>query len=244
MTQQFDEGVKEIVLSLLSLAATSYEANYLAKYLSQINDTPEHKVAAVQQAETIINSPKFDQAAERVLVKLKQPTTTAKISDSDLYDMAAKFVMANEIIGTDIRAKVNDRFLTVHPDDAGIDTIGIGHKLMPGDPKVLNHAQVEALFKKDLAKHFNIVKGMFRAQWDKLPTNLKIALIDISYRGDLVPQKGGEFNFIKLIKQGKYATAAKQYLDHTEYIKRKHKDKSNGVVKRMDKNAKIIAMQS
>lgn len=244
MTQQFDEGVKEIVLSLLSLAATAYEADYLAKYLSKINDTPEHKVAAVQQAETIINSPKFDQAAKRVLVKLKHPTAAASISDSALYDKAAKFVMANEIIGTNIRDKANDRFLSVHLDDAGIPTIGIGHKMMPGDPKVLNHAQVEALFKKDLAKHFNIVKKMFNKQWNKLPADIKIALIDISYRGDLVPPEGGEFNFVKLIKQGKYAAAAKQYLDHTEYRERKQVSKSNGVVKRMNKNAKIIAMQS
>ena len=38
MTEQFDEGVKEIVMTMLSLGATAYEADYV---LDQLKKSPE-----------------------------------------------------------------------------------------------------------------------------------------------------------------------------------------------------------
>ena len=60
-------------------------------------------------------------------------------------------------------------------------------------------------------------------------------LVDISYRGDLLP----DMDWVKLLQQGKNREAANEYLDHEEYKNRKKKG-SDGVVKRMERNAGIL----
>jgi hypothetical protein len=47
-------------------------------------------------------------------------------------------------------------------------------------------------------------------------------------------------NWVKLLKKGKNMEAADEYLDHKEYKKRKKRGR-DGVVKRMDRNASILA---
>ena len=60
-------------------------------------------------------------------------------------------------------------------------------------------------------------------------------LIDISYRGDLLPG----MDWVDLLKRGKNVEAANEYLDHQEYKKRKKKGR-DGVVKRMERNAGLL----
>jgi hypothetical protein len=64
-------------------------------------------------------------------------------------------------------------------------------------------------------------------------------IVDISYRGDLLP----EMDWVDLLQQGKNIEAANEYLDHKEYKKRK-KSGSDGVVKRMERNANILASRA
>ena len=78
-----------------------------------------------------------------------------------------------------------------------------------------------------------------------MSTGLKAALVDIEFRGDLQSKDGGEFEWVELLKAGKYEEASKKYLDHNEYktrIKKKPKG-DDGVVKRMKRNARIIAAE-
>ena len=49
-------------------------------------------------------------------------------------------------------------------------------------------------------------------------------------------------NWVKLLQQGKNIAAANEYLDHKEYKRRKSKGR-DGVVKRMERNAGILANQ-
>tara|TARA_R110001606_G_scaffold397346_1_gene573550 strand:- start:317 stop:1024 length:708 start_codon:yes stop_codon:yes gene_type:complete len=72
MTEQFDEGVKEIVLSMLSLGATMYETDYILKQLDKETEPIEQKIAAVKQADEIIDSPKFDKVASEIIATLEQ----------------------------------------------------------------------------------------------------------------------------------------------------------------------------
>ena len=61
MTDQFDEGVKELLMTILSLGATAFEANYV---LDTIKDRPEpieQKIDAVKKADDIINTPALPQ---------------------------------------------------------------------------------------------------------------------------------------------------------------------------------------
>ena len=52
-------------------------------------------------------------------------------------------------------------------------------------------------------------------------------LVDISYRGDLLPS----MDWVELLQKGENISAANEYLDHKEYKKRKKKGK-DGVVKK------------
>ena len=71
MTEQFDEGFKEIVMSLLSLGATAYEADYILKVLDERPEPAEQKIQALKKADDIIKSDKFDKVAATVLQKLQ-----------------------------------------------------------------------------------------------------------------------------------------------------------------------------
>jgi hypothetical protein len=71
MTEQFDEGFKEIVMSLLSLGATAYETDYILKVLDERPEPVEQKIKAVKKADDIIKSDKFDKVAATVMQKLQ-----------------------------------------------------------------------------------------------------------------------------------------------------------------------------
>ncbi len=78
MTEQFDEGVKEIVMTMLSLGATAYETDYILNQLNKSSEPIEQKITAVKQADNIIKSPKFDQVAAEVINKLEQEVEEVK----------------------------------------------------------------------------------------------------------------------------------------------------------------------
>ena len=78
MTEQFDEGVKEIVMTMLSLGATAYETDYILNQLNKTSEPIEQKITAVKQADNIIKSPKFDQVAAAVINKLEQEVEEVK----------------------------------------------------------------------------------------------------------------------------------------------------------------------
>ena len=71
MTEQFDEGFKEIVMSLLSLGATAYETDYILKVLDERPEPVEQKIKAVKKADDIIKSDKFDKVAAMVMQRLQ-----------------------------------------------------------------------------------------------------------------------------------------------------------------------------
>lgn len=71
MTEQFDEGFKEIVMSLLSLGATAYETDYILKVLDERPEPVEQKIQALKKADDIIQSDRFDNVAAKVMQQLK-----------------------------------------------------------------------------------------------------------------------------------------------------------------------------
>ncbi len=85
MTQQFDEGYKEILMGLLSLGATAYETDYILKALKERPEPIEQKIDAVEKADELIASPKFDKVASELLqqLKIEKPPTeiTSKLDN-------------------------------------------------------------------------------------------------------------------------------------------------------------------
>jgi GH24 family phage-related lysozyme (muramidase) len=105
--QQINEGVREIVMGLLSMAAFAYEANYIHRMLSDRPETTEEKIKALQIVSSEDINPEFDKSIEElqkhyssqkpVLVKITGPPNVGKpqivpnnISD-ELIDLIKKY---------------------------------------------------------------------------------------------------------------------------------------------------------
>jgi GH24 family phage-related lysozyme (muramidase) len=246
MTQQFDEGVKEILFTLFSLGATMYETNYILDVLEKRPEPVVQKIEGLRQAIDKIDSPKFDAAAMDAAKKLSQQKSTA--SKEDYIELAAKLIIPSEIYGGNINDPANRELLSPHLDDKGLWTIGVGHLMGDGSEagKIrwinqngsrLTPDQAVSLFKKDLHKHALKARNVLGVDaFDKLTPQRKAVVVDMAYRGDLKPQ----FRFVQHLKRGKYDLAASEYLDHTEYKSRTKAGGSDGVVKRMNRNAAII----
>ena len=268
VTQQFDEGMKEIALGLLAIGTAPYSADKLKSFLDDRPEPIEQKIQAINKVEDKIPaSSKFHTVADDYIkqyttqdtppepVKVKPNRNiedtppdrpSRKInSDSLIKNLASDLIKPSEIYGTDIGDPRNKKFLKPYTDDVGIYTIGIGHKIGDGS-KVAKNSWVkkygnsisplfaEKLFDKQLSFHLDRVKNIFKT--DKLNEDQMAVLIDISYRGDLLPK----MQWVDLINKGKYKAAAKEYLDHKEYKRRKAKGR-DGVVKRMERNANLMA---
>lgn len=268
MTEQFDEGVKEILLVLLNLGAGLYETNYILSLLKDRPEPIEQKIEGLKQAEDKINSLKFDKAAQQAVQRLsevkpetpkqtnlqkvyvKPRVSMPRVSENDYLDIATKLIIPSEIHGVDLNAPENKKFHRPHLDDKGLWTIGIGHLMGDGSTagknawiskhgSRLSTSQVMKLFKQDLEKHTKRAEQAVGSDvFNKLSAHRKAALVDISYRGDLKP----EFDFVRFIRQGKFNKAAIAYLDHAEYKERikAKKGSLDGVVKRMNRNANIL----
>lgn len=89
MTEQFDEGYKEILMGLLSLGATAYETDYILKALKERPEPIEQKIDAVEKADELISSPKFDKVASEILQTLKIEKPPTEI-DSEPENIPAK----------------------------------------------------------------------------------------------------------------------------------------------------------
>lgn len=191
--------------------------------------------------------------------KVEEPPISVK-DLGNIYDTIANYILPSEIIGGNIDAKVNDRFMKPYKDDVGKWTIGVGHLIGDGsldDKKAFDKARAKKglsstisrkealnLFNQDVSKRIPTVEDIFIELWPNMSTGLKAVLVDIEYRGDLQSKGEGEFEWVELLKAGKYKEASKKYLDHKEYKKRlKKKPKGDGVVKRMKRNARIIAAE-
>lgn len=140
---------------------------------------------------------------------------------------------------------------SVYTDSKGYKTIGIGHQLVPSDKDLflrefngtldfkkiyngtskLNLSQIYKLFSIDLNRGLRIIIQKY-PNFIKFPLHTKMALIDSAFRGELHPKAD------KLINQGKWKEAAREYLNNAEY--RKAKRQKSGVASRMEENAKII----
>lgn len=260
---ELNEGFKETLINslmaLFSMGATVYEGDYILNVLNKQPAPIEQKVEALNIIKNKTVNQKLKNAIDDVVKKINQPAQKIKqdISGekSKILNLSVKYTLPNEILGNDINDKINDKIMTPYLDDVGYWTVGVGHLIgseknknswiqnRKKQQKSITLSRKEAIeqFKQDLEKHYKLVQKKFQTQWYDFPDQLKVALIDISFRGDLENPNKGDFNFVNLIKQGNYKKAASEYLDHTEYKTRNLKKTKDGVVKRMNKNASIIS---
>jgi len=254
-SQQMDEGFKELMFALFSLGAGMYEVNYISDLLDKQNVPATQQVDTIQKLQKQLKDPQFDAAAVKVIGKL-QTISADKSSKAQVISRARSFILPNEVFGKNIENAKNDIFMTPYRDDVGLWTIGVGHligngstaaknawvkdRVAAGKTTTITRADAIKMFDTDVKKHHERAQAKFKGSWDGLSLQLKVVLVDISYRGDLDKAGAKDFDFVQSIKNGLFKQAAKQYLDHSEYKKR-FSAKDDGVVKRMQVNSNIIA---
>ncbi|XP_053389277.1 uncharacterized protein LOC128552273 [Mercenaria mercenaria] len=129
-------------------------------------------------------------------------------------------------------------------------TIGIGHNLNRPDaeetfaellPDVdfekvksgeqeITEDEARTLFKHDIIKKVNEVKELVGNDvYNSVPSDVKTALVNARYRGDLTEEVA------ELINEGNWEAAGKKYLEHDQY-KNAEQLGIPGVIKRMDWN--------
>lgn len=125
-----------------------------------------------------------------------------------------------------------------HPSpEGGNPTIAFGHKLTDSDMATnrfangLTDAEANTLLQNDL-KTAEVTARRLVQSYDKLPVATQQALINACYRGELGTSKTP--TTLKLMNQGKWADAAREYLNHAEY---QAAAADSTVKKRMDWNA-------
>lgn len=74
MTQKFDEGVKEILMTLLSLGATMYETDYILDQLKKRPEPIEQKIQALDKVEQVAKTPDQVEVVRDVKQVLNQQT--------------------------------------------------------------------------------------------------------------------------------------------------------------------------
>lgn len=131
---------------------------------------------------------------------------------------------------------------TLYRDSYGHWTIGIGHLVTPQElPKfkgrTLSEKEIMDLFNRDLNSKLQAAKRQFGPIFDTFSDDLKIAILDGYFRGDMPKSP----NTIALLKQRRFKQAANEYLNNNEFrAALKPTSNAKGVAKRMQLNANII----
>lgn len=162
-----------------------------------------------------------------------QAQTPAVPPIDDLVKQAAQYIAANE-----------GRRNVVYKDSKGLPTVGIGHLVTAKEKKqfegrVLSDAEVDSIFAADIEGKLGAVRRKIGDTFDTLPRPAQVAILDGFFRGDM----SGSPEALKLIKAGKLAEAADEYLDNAEYRASAAKNKAgkpHGVAPRMERNAEAL----
>ena len=112
----------------------------------------------------------------------------------------------------------------IYKDDVGIDTEGIG----------LTGQFIGKNFFTEVLPVFEQRSRKVVPSYNKQPTEVQKAIMSAVYRGDMGTKTAA------LLEKGEYKKAAIEYLNHAEYRRRKRKNPDDGVVKRMERNAKAF----
>lgn len=250
MTEQFDEGVRDVMrsvgLAALIGSAAVFGVKAINKALEQSTAPPQEKIQALQQAAAEATTPVAKQAIKQaaILVKpnkvlMQQRLLPKQSSDDVIINKAKPYIMQHEIYGTNIYSKANAKFLTAYSDDAKArnPTIGIGHKILPGDPITITPKQALQMFDKDLRLKYNDIKRIFKSVWPSLSDDQKIALLDAHFRGEIK----STYKWPVYIKKGLFKKAAAEYLDSAELKGREAAGRGGSVAVRNKRNSLIFA---
>jgi GH24 family phage-related lysozyme (muramidase) len=125
----------------------------------------------------------------------------------------------------------------------GIVLPGVSYKDVQEGRVSLTKSQAERLMVLNIREKrkqtIKVLEGG-KYKWEELPQNLRNHLIDATFRGSFIPhindegQQIGSPATIKLIKEGKFREAAREFINRDDYRKAKETGVNRGIIKRMD----------
>lgn len=201
--------------------------NNRAKYITVVKN-PNYKVKAGENPEVIAK--KFgvetrallaangltEASAKKIKVGqvLKVPVSRRIKNVRNLNDIAKSMGVSLDFVKK--LKKVEDKahlpetkfHNTPYIDDAGVETIGIGHVLKTGDPRELTNVQVCSLCAKDLLKaeeNLCVVLGGQKV-YDRIPQGLKEAVLDMTFNKGIIDDDSFK-GLVYCLKQGKWEAA-------------------------------------
>ena len=207
----------------------SNPANHSAEITRYIiNKAKDHAVQRIKEGQ----SPFYQEDEARTFGTGKPEE---KIMSETLYDRPAsqdmqvykEFLIGEEDIKTE----------AYKPDpDEEFYTIGVGH--YGADVKegqVITEEDALNLLEDDISKRLPAIKKAI-PKFDDIPIEIKKHIVGSWFRGSL----SGSPKTLRLINEGKFEEAAKEFLDNNEY----RTTKLSGVKRRMEATAKAIASLS
>lgn len=222
---QDDEAVAEAAFMAMA------KSNIYDKVKSALGQDPYTYVKGFISTGTIYHKQAIDASYKKILANKTKSTTVAINQDA-----APGVTLGTELTSGFIQLIKNwennknykpggwnpnlKKWYPHRSPEGGTDTIAYGHKLFKDDvisnkfSKGISDATAEKLMLSDL----NIAKQKaikLVPSYSSLPINTRQALINACYRGELSNTKTP--NTLKLMRAGKWAAAAKEYLNHAEY---------------------------
>jgi len=255
-----EESAKKLAAAILAMAAVPYGMHKISNTMHDKNIPIEDKIEAIKLVQPEINSMEFDKEANNILNKLEsiplKKKKVTRVNPEPSLREYSEYIIPSEIFVPDLDDPINKKFYKPYKDDKGLWTIGIGHLIGRGSDSdkikfirqygpSITKEQILSIFDSDVKKHLEQAKKKFANEWDKLSPDIKKAIVDVSFRGDLFnPHSNDEFEWVQDIKNGNYEDAARKYIDHKEYKGRVAKRGQNdGVVKRMNRNSSMMAKE-
>lgn len=133
----FDEGVKEIMMSLFSLGAMAYEADYVMKQLNKRPEPVEQKIEALSQAKKVKPNVTFDQAYNKLMSYYdKDGQQPQKLNPTPFVD--------NDLLSF---IKKHETYIPKKYWDYKQYSIGYGTKASPNDTKISEQEAARRLAK-------------------------------------------------------------------------------------------------
>lgn len=267
--QIINESLKNIFASPRVLLATAallgiIDFGYVLPKLSEIqNKVKQHlqqkPPEQVQQIETkaiqMQNSPKVQQLFFKIKDSWKnyKPLTPSAATQQNQQQLAKHGDDSNKQLSADFYTKAANMLKKdegkrrrMYRDTKNKWTIGFGHLIKTNEEykkyknKTLSDKQLEQILHADIAEKIKKAQALF-PKFNQYNDEFKLVLLNGIFRGDV----SGSPKTIALINAGKYEQAAKEYLNHGDYVAASKPDaKDKGVAIRMLHNAKIIAKQS
>lgn len=202
-----------------------------SNYITSVKN-PDHKVKSGENISKIADKYGIEARTlmaanglnEKSVLKLGQtlkiPPTRKPKNVRNLNDVAKAmgvspdFIKKLKSVEDSAHLPANKFHNTPYKDKGGVETIGIGHVVKPGEPRKLTDAQVCELCAKDLLKMEDNLSALLggKKNYEKLPQGLKEALLDMVFnKGTEIIEKTP--GLLYCLKSGKYEAAVNKFTD-------------------------------